>query len=494
MRRTCLVLACFALAVAAGAKEATFAGTGTWNTTACLTDGLPLLFADDAMLAAQTNVQRIVHPAACDGEPVLRPLFPWEGGRIYVYGSVWPQPDGGWRLWYGAGDAVLVADSPDGIKWNRNALGSKNIVTSGFHSPSVLLDRFDKDATRRYKLVGSQFHSKADGKPDLERTGYYVAMSPDGVHWTPPRQIIKGWWDTVTMAQNPHTGEILVYHKRQTPWRGWPSCRIVFLTKSMDFERWTEPQLVFAPDEEDDGWIDNPDQHMEIYNMSVLPHAGGYLGFPTMFRVTGTIKNPARGQSGTDGVVDVQLATSSDGETWRRTPGRRTIVARGAEGTFDGGTILGISNSAITTGDVSMMYYTALTTSHGGKMPEKRISVGRAVWRRWGWVSLAACRKGSFTTRPLTLDTDRLVLNARPLADGGNVRLSILDADGRPMPGLDAKSSIPLVSDETRHVAAWCGGRRPPVGVPVMVRLDLDRSEAYSISCERQRRNERIDR
>ena len=100
----------------------------------------------------------------------------------------------------------------------------------------------------------------------------------------------------------------------------------------MDFYHWSEPVRVFAPDEDDEGWIDRPDQRMEVYNMAVLPHAGGYLGFPGMFRVTGRIAHPAKGQSETDGVVEIQLATSSDGETWRRTPGRRTIVACGSPG------------------------------------------------------------------------------------------------------------------------------------------------------------------
>ena len=438
--------------------------------------GLPLLFADDSVLTAQTNVTRIVHSARRDDQPVLRPDPSRDGERIYVYGSVWPDGKDRKMLWYGAGSKVCLASSTNGVDWVRN---EPTVVTQGFHSPSVIVDRFEKDPARRYKLVGSQFHNGADGKVDRERTGYYTACSPDGIHWSEPRQIVQGWWDTVTMAQNPRTGEILVYHKRQTPWRGFGSCRLVYLTKSNDFEHWSEPELVFAPDEADNqGWIDRPDQRMEIYNFSVLPHAGGFLAFPTMFHVTGMIKNPVKDQAAADGYVDVQLATSADGVHWSRTPGRRTIIPLGRPGSFDGGTILGVSNSALTTDDETMMYYTAMTTSHSGVVPEKKFSIGRATWRRHGWVSLAAKGRGSFTTVPLTLATSGMTVNFRTLSPNGSVRLTVRDVSNA---GRTVATGATLKGDGTRTSITWVRGIRPPVGESVTLHFELDRAEVYAV-------------
>ena len=439
--------------------------------------GLPLLFADDSAVATQTNVTRIVHPARRDDSPVLRPDPARDGDRIYVYGSVWPEADGQvWRLWYGAGSKVCLASSTNGVDWARH---EPTVVTQGFHSPSVIVDRFEKDPARRYKLVGSQFHKGSDGKVDRQRTGYYAACSADGVHWSEPRPIVKGWWDTVTMAQDPQTGEILVYHKRQTLWRGFGSCRIVYLIRSRDFEHWSEPELVFAPDEADNqGWIDHPDQRMEIYNFSVLPHAGGFLAFPTMFHVTRMIPRPKADQASADGYVDVQLAASADGVRWLRTAGRRTIVPLGRPGAFDGGTILGISNSALTTDRESMMYYAAMTTSHGGTLPEKQFSIGRATWRRHGWVSLAAKGKGTFTTVPLTFAAPVLTVNFRTFSPKGSVRLTAQDAAGRMV-----ATSAPLTGDGTRTPVVWAHGMRPPVGNAFSLRLDLDRAEVYAVEC-----------
>ena len=445
-----------------------------------LESGLPLLFADDSVLVKQSGVSRIVHPARRDEEPVLRPDPSRDGERIYVYGSVWPETnEGRWRLWYGAGSKVCLASSANGVAWTRER---QTVVAKGFHSPSVIVDRFETDPARRYKLVGSQFHNGADGKVDRERTGYYTACSPDGIHWSEPRLIMKGWWDTVTMAQDPRSGEILVYHKRQTDWRGFPSCRIVYLIKSMDFENWSEPKLVFAPDEADNqGWIDSPDQRMEIYNFSVLPHAGGFLAFPTMFHVTRMIPHPVKDQAAADGYVDVQIATSSDGTNWSRTPGRRVILPLGHPGSFDGGTILGISNSALTSGGETMMYYTAMTTSHSGVVPEKKFSIGRATWRRHGWVSLAAKGAGSFVTVPLRVAAPRVLVNFRTFSPKGSVRIAVLDVAGRPV-----AASLPLTGDDTRKVVVWEKGVRPSFSEPVSLRFDLNRAEIYAVECDEE--------
>ena len=464
----------FALFAAVVACATVFAG----GRQIVLEPGLPLLFAEDSVLAAQTNVTRIVHPARRDEGPVLRPEPSRDGRGIYVYGSVWPASEGeGWRLWYGAGSKVCLATSTNGLDWTRH---EPTVVAKGFHSPSVIVDRFEKDPARRYKLVGSQFHKGADGKTDFSRTGYYAACSADGVHWSAPRQVVKGWWDTVTLAQDPQTGEILVYHKRQTLWRGFGSCRIVYLIRSRDFEHWSEPELVFAPDEADNqGWIDHPDQRMEIYNFSILPHAGGFLAFPTMFHVTRMIPRPKADQASADGYVDVQLAASADGVRWLRTAGRRTIVPLGRPGAFDGGTILGISNSALTTDRESMMYYAAMTTSHGGALPEKQFSIGRATWRRYGWVSLAAKGKGSFTTVPLTFAASRVTVNYRCFSPKGSVRVTVLDAAGRAV-----AAGAPLTGDGTRAAVAWARGDRPAAGAQVSLRFDLDRAEVYAVECE----------
>ena len=136
--------------------------------------------------------------------------------------------------------------------------------------------------------------------------------------------------------------------------------------------------------------------------MSVLPHAGGYLGLPTIFRVyrTRVTKEMQSGQSPIYGPIDVQLVSSGDGRAWRRSWPRLSIIPRGLPGTFDGGTLLGVSSTAVEVGDMTCIYYTAINTTHGGPIPPKRITIGRAEWRLHGFVSLDADPAGGRPPRP----------------------------------------------------------------------------------------------
>ena len=452
----------------------------------------PLLFADDTGIASCENVARTIHPARTAQAPVIEPDRPWEGGRVYVYGSVYQdEATRQLRLWYASIGAVLYATSDDGIHWDKPALdihtasgGLKtNNIVHYCHSPSVLLDLRENDPAKRYKMIGSKFiNDKQTAKVDRLRTGYYTAVSPDGLRWseTSPAPIISNWWDTVTLAQDPHTGDYLAFHKRHWNHRGF-NRRTVWLARSRDFQNWSEQELVFAPDETDDAWATQPGQRTEIYNMSVLPHAAGFIGFPTIFRVTdANRKNMGKDQSPDDGPINVQLATSPDGRAWSRTEPRTAVIANGPPGAFDAGCILGVSSTAVHVNDETWLYYTGINTTHGGPMPPKRITVGRAVWRWHGFASLDAAAQGRVETKPLRLAAPSLTVNAD--ASRGSLRADILEADGRPIPGLSAAECVPLRADATRHILRWTSGKTPPADRPVRVVLNLDRCRLFSLS------------
>lgn len=448
---------------------------------------LPLLFADDSGIAATSGVRRTVHPARTRAAAVIEADRPWEGSRVYVYGSVYFDETAGLlRLWYmcraqtsKAGDSVVYATSQDGVRWTKPSLGlhgfdgsaSNNIVFQ-IHSPSVLWDKRETDPARRYKMLGS-------GKG-----GYHAAFSADGVHWTSPSNhpVLK-YGDTITLAQDPATGEYLAFHKCPAKIRGF-SRRAVWLARSRDFQTWTEPELVFAPDAEDDAWASGAGQRTEVYNMSVYPHAAGFIGLPTIFRVTAANRPKSEltpGQSPDDGPIDVQLAASADGRAWQRSEPRVTLIPRGAPGAFDAGAILGVSSTAVEMGDETWVYYTALTTAHGGPLPAKRLSIGRAEWRRHGFVSLdAGATGGRIATKPVQLGAPALVVNAD--ASHGTVRVALLEADGRAIPGYRLEDSEPLHSDATGWSARWNNGTSAPTDRPVRVVVELTNARLFSLS------------
>jgi hypothetical protein len=461
---------------------------------------LPLLFADDSGVQSSTGVKRTVHPARTRPQPVLAGTLPQEGSRVYLTGSVYRDEQSGvLRMWYaghpdlpdgrkpkvagfrsGKGNFVLYATSRDGLEWERPALGlhafegsSANNIVYDFHSPSVLLDPGDADPARRYKMLGSL-------------TGaYYSATSPDGLRWSGPTAPIVKSSDNITLTRDPRTGDYLAFLRMPTKIRGYAR-RTVSLSRSHDFVKWSKPELVFAPDETDDAWATAPGQRTEVNNMSVFPHAAGFLGLPTIFRVLVTDRPASElgpGQSPTDGTLDVQLITSSDARKWQRTANRESIIPRGAPGVFDAGSIFGVCSTAVHTEDETWVYYTGISTTHGAPIPPKRIAIGRAEWRRHGFASLDAGEaEGRVETKPLQLAGPKIIVNAN--ARGGELRLAILEADGRPIAGFSVAESNALATDATRWAATWKNNSSVPADRPVRLVVVMKHARLYSLSSE----------
>lgn len=450
---------------------------------------VPLLFADDSGVASRPGATRTIHAATTAKSPVIEPDQPWEGGRLYLYGSVYAdETTGQLRMWYNScstleqgSDHVLFGTSTDGLKWTKPSLqavpfnGSlDNNIVFNLHSPSVLLDKFEKDPAKRYKMLGCQKKT---------HKGYDAAWSADGMHWTAsPNNPVLESSDTITLSQDASTGEYLAYHKRPTNVRGFRR-RVVWLSRSKDFETWSPPELVYSPDEIDDAWVRNPQERTEIYNLSVFPHAAGFIGLPTIFHVTAERPKTAvaAGQSPLDGPIDVQLLTSADGSKWERTTPRVNVIPRGEPGTFDGGAILGVSSTAVQVGDHTWVYYTAINTGHGAPIPPKRLTIGRAEWRRHGFASLDADPTGAvITTKPIQLSGKSLIVNAD--AARGELRVALLEADGTPIIGFEASESIVLNRDETRWAAAWRSNAAVPIDRPVQVVIQMRSARLYSLS------------
>jgi hypothetical protein len=459
---------------------------------------VPLLFADDSGIAKSSGVTRTVHRARTRPMPVLEGQLPTEGSRVYLTGSVYrDEASGLLRMWYaghpdlpggakpkvagfrtGKGNFVLYATSKDGLQWERPALGlhefqgtRENNIIFDLHSPSVLFDERETDPARRYKMLGS-----LAGK-------YWSATSPDGLRWTSPREPFVRASDNITLTQDARTGEYLSFLRMPSKIRGYER-RSVSLSRSRDFIKWSTPELVFAPDEEDDAWATAPGQRTEVNNMSVFPHAAGFLGFPTIFRVTVTDRPKEQlghGQSPTDGTLEVQLITSADGRTWRRTAKREPIIARGAEGGFDGGSIFGVCTTMVHAGDETWVYYTGISTTHGAPMPPKRIAIGRAEWRRHGFVSLdAGDASARVETKSLRLANPRLVVNAD--ASGGELRVALLEADGHPIPGYGFADGEPLTAD-ARHWEPMWGSQSAPTDRLVRIAVQMKKAWLFSFSC-----------
>ena len=457
--------------------------------------GLPLIFPDTAQMSSANGVTIRLHEGVKDREPVLRKDRPWEQKGCHVYGSVWRMDDGSWRMWYNDWSYSLVADSTDGRNWVKPDLAAAplpdyplNNRCSGAsgHCNSLIFDGFETVPERRYKHIGTVYQYNADWSINTNVTGYYTCTSADGLVFTGLKRALYGW-DTVSLALHPETGDIFCYHKIMTPGiAGRPEKRrVVYLARTSDFENWSAPELVLAPDAEDDRSVGGNagNRRMDIYTMTAFPYAGGFLGFPKMFQIDES--TPAEHGETTDhGYCEVQLVTSPDGIAWSRTPGREYVITRGETGNWDCGGVFGLAGGEVVCeGDESMLYYYGLDNAHGRTLRAQpsEISTGRAVWRRWGFASVDAPESGEFVTKPLKLGTDDVRLNAAPCGTGAmSVAVTVLAEDGR----TPIAVSRPVCADATQAKLVWRDDATVPTNTVVVLSFALEHARVYAVECE----------
>ena len=499
------------------------------KTDARLIGSEPQLFIDDEIISTKQGVVRTLHPARKLEQPVLVPDRPWEGRRVYIYGSVHYDEDTQlFRMWYitrlgqgqqprapglrgRTGDIVLYAESTDGVHWEKPSLGrhefdgsrDNNILFFDKHSPTVLVDT-DAPPEYRFKMAAWNW--------DQEASGYWIAHSADGLNWREydenPILMRDEILESVTVTRHPRSGDYFAFHRLWGEVRGHVR-RLVAVATSRDFKTWTSHNVCLVPDEQDDAWCQDAGQRTEFYGMSGFVYGGQFLGFLTVFDV---IKD-ARGESGMpasvaadgskglhapavisesgteidqapwDGPIAAQLAHSQDGYNWQRFEDRTPIIPRGEPGSFDAGCILCSADRPLIRGDEVWHYYTAVSTMHGGPMPPKTISIGLAKWRLDGFVSLDAGHFGGVVeTVPLQLSGEGLEVNVD--AGAGSLAVEALTAAGEPLTGFTREDCQTVHTDSVRQTVRWNGDARLPVGQPLRLRFHLQDAKLYSFRSE----------
>jgi hypothetical protein len=480
--------------------------TSTAQTPVAIEQGQTQIFLDDFIVgnSGLANVSRKAHAAQKRATPVITPENPWEAARTYVYGSVYydAQSDQ-YEMWYmsrlhnefatkqrdpalnrAGADLVLYATSDDGINWQKPNLGlysydnsTANNIVFDLHSPSVYVDP-DVNATERYKMMGTNVRTYGSAQ-----YGYNGAVSDDGKNWTDMHSTVAfGGSDTISLMRDPHSGTYFAYHKQKVQVGTNNERRAVYVSTSDDFETWTPPTAVFLPTQAED--IAGPGIRTDFYNMTAFPYAGQYIGLLGVFNITQDIAHTQPNQSSVDGPVSSQIVHSRDAITWERFEDRTAVIAPdglGDTSDFDDGLILGVSNPIVTDEEIRV-YYTGMTTEHGGTMPPKTASIGLATWRLDGFASLHADGVGTATTNLLDLPDGKLVVNVD--AVGGSLRASLVDEHGAAIAGYGLDDSIPITSDELDAVVQWQGRSMLPSDVDASIVFYLEDADLYSFSVQ----------
>ncbi len=463
------------------------------------------LFVDDAIVSAKRGLVHTLHQAKKLEEPVLLPDRPWEGDRVYIYGTVHYDADAQqFRMWYltrlgrgqqqrapglreRQGDMILYATSEDGIHWEKPELGlhefdgsrANNILIFDKHSPTVIVDE-TADPAERFKIAAWDW--------SREQFGYWVAHSADGLVWNeydvnPVLMNTEETLEAITVAHDRRRGEFFAFHRRWGDIGGFDR-RLIAVCTSRNFLDWSDPELIIVSDEQDDAWVQDPQQRGEFYGMSGFVYGSQFLGFLPVFYVMRDMrdvreKTVGAEQSPWDGPIDAQLVHSRDGRTWERFFDRTPIIPRGAPGSYDAGCILCSADRPVNCSDETWHYYTAINTMHGGTLPPKRATIARAAWRLDGFVSLDAGHfGGTVETVPLNLPAGKLVVNAD--ASQGGLTVELLTADGQTLTGYSSEDCAAIRSDSVRHTVSWQEHLQLPAGEPVRLRFHLDTAQLYS--------------
>lgn len=441
------------------------------------------LFIDLALIEKAENVRLVVNKPFKTGERCISAEYPWEGHRIGAYNTVM-EDEGVYKMWYDAIDNrgnrwLCYATSEDGVLWEKPMMSlvpygefkETNIVFPPrpvpFEPGCVFRDE-NPDCARdeRYKMVCSY-------APEKGKRGVYVFASPDGLNWK-------------TLSEEPafrpsDTGNICFWDRRIGRYvsyvRVWAPMRKVGRCEFTDITDWGREETVFSYDE-----LDPPD--MDFYTSAAIkyPYAEDvYLMFPSAYY---HYPDPPVGKYRNDGPLDVRFAVSRDGRVWSRID-RTPFIPLGVEGDFDDSAIYMVTG-LIKRGDEIFMYYVGYDFTHGAYNVETdrfKGVISRVVLRVDGFVSLdSGYTPGRVVTVPITFTGDRLELNVST-GVAGEVRVELLDLEGRPIPGYSLKDSDEIKGNYISKTVTW--GGNPDVGglegTPVRLHIHLRDAKLYAL-------------
>lgn len=467
------------------------------------------LFLDDRFIAEQSGLKRVWHQGKPHSEPALKREHDWEQWP-HLYGSVFRDPkDGMYKMYYVATNYpslnppssftsyICLAESKDGKKWTRPMLrlhehkGSKenNIVIKYAELANILIDPSEKDPDARLKMFVYLMSKNPHGGQ-----GECLLASGDGIHWK-----YVGPYDKPKYADQAHArytdSHFFMYDPLRRRYlsyvRTWVKSsiaelkdgrrRAVGISESQEINRkWSPIVNVLAADDLDDAkaatWSKDPTKPdwAEIYCMSFFDYGNHYLGMMSLFFILDGVD--------TGGAGDIQLTYSHDGFKWNRQPERGALIARSdAKDLFPTYTT---TNAPLEIGDELWVYYSEANGAHPLQPFSKSISqIRAAIWRKDGFVSLAAGKTGSLRTKPFVLEGDRLVLNAKTAQDG-YVRATLLDDSGKEIPGYGPSDA--LKGDQVRGTLRWAGNADLSTlkGQTVALRIEMSQGELYSFRAE----------
>ncbi|PYV10360.1 MAG: hypothetical protein DMG07_21270, partial [Acidobacteria bacterium] len=408
----------------------------------------PIFLLEGSTVEDHWGVKRRLNPLVkSPRNPIISKDRGWEGSGPYVYGSVlYDAQDRHFKCWYTVyhdheyrnrlpgSYMVCFATSEDGYTWHKPELDLVEWKGSRKNNLVNLGRKYVASLTVVPVPAGSGIKARFV-TVYLDEPGVCLAYSDDGARWRQHdgNPIEPHHSDTQNSIVHDPVRRTWMVHLRPPIYAG-PWKRRIAVMESADLKTWTRPQVCLTPDE-----ADPP----EFYGMPVFRRGNLFWGLLQVFDAS-------------EGRIEIELPFSADGRNWQRVPPREMFLKRGAPGEFDAGMITTAGSPVIVEGEMRL-YYGGWKVDHRQQMPADvaLASIGMAsvpVDRFYGVTADQPNEPGSVLTRPLMLKGNGLELNARA---EGEIRIALLDAAGKELPGFGLADSVPARGDGIRQAVAW---------------------------------------
>ena len=438
------------------------------------------LMIDDRELEYRHDLIRVIErPVRLSSEPVLTPQRTWEGAGVSIWGSVY-RIAGTFQMWYlGDGSGVLPnhtamchAVSEDGLNWVRSELtqvpvpgaATNNLFYGESGSPPVshchpFTVLYDPGAPAERRFRFAAYYMEEKGRPGRQR-GYLIGSSADAVRWPPARRVLLPRGDRTSVMQDFKRGGYIMASRGdghgEHQAAGLSQLRDISLSRSTDMENWEQPsRRVFGPHGDDDP------AGTEFYGMPMFNWGNHYIGLLERY------DKPSE-------LLDVQLATSGDGDIWDRACSRQTWFERGPSDAWDSTWVAMAFSPPQVVGDRMLSFYTGRPVAHrrpdGGPLTS---AIGVAASPRDRFAGLrAGPQGGEVSTVPVEVGGPRLSLNLG--AAVGPVTVAVRREDGAALAGLDHADCPPLTTQGVDVPVAWrATDLKPLIGKKVRLQIRL---------------------
>ena len=440
------------------------------------------LFVDDTLIDSFDGASlKLQHPERREASFTLD--SPWEDNVGLVLSVV--EDEGVVRLFYRASisdmkdeDGVLVAmaESRDGgMTFERPDLGivefesstRNNLLARGRQlatAPAFLDTNPDAKRHERYKGITATWQNA------------YITASADGLHWKLMQEdpvemsgefdtVNTAFWDSVSGCYRSFT-RYFDNMKGPTAVNDPDAIRCIQSSTSPDFIHWSKP----LPHVYRDGIED-----MELYTNATVPCPGAehiFLSFPMRY----TEDRAPKIDHPLPSISDSVFMCSRDGVNWTR------YCEAWVRPGLDSNNWTERSNipvwGIVQTSETEWSMY----ISEHYRQADRPTRLRRLSIRPWGFVSVnVGFDGGEFATKPLVFDGSELRINYST-SGVGSVRVGVLDAEGRAIPGFSADDMNEMYGDELDTPLRWSDGGDVSrlSGQPVRLRFVLKDADVFS--------------